>query len=336
MGDALISSAGHRYPIVDGIPRFLAYEPEETPDVLRVRRAAELAPKVGWREALEQTAEGSIEYVTSPRRVAYVDLLPIGPTTRVLEVGCSLGQGTVALARRAKSVDALEVVPEQAAFAAERLRQEKLDNVTVACGGDDCRLPYSDGRFDLVVVNLVIEWCGQREPGSFLDAQRRLIAEVARTLRPGGVVFIATKNRYGLPYLLGSGDEHAFDLPFGHALPRKMLGLVQRLTGRPERTRGRLVSFHRLSSLLDEAGFGALRAYWAAPDARYPTAYVPFDGDVARARAALPRSALGTRRRVQWIMPFVPAPLLKHLAPSIVLTAVRGLPVAKQIVARAA
>ena len=34
---------------------------------------------------------------------------------------------------------------------------------------------------------------------------------------------------------------------------------------------------------------------------------------------------LAVRRRVRWVVPLLPAPLLKHLAPSIVMTAVRGL-----------
>lgn len=337
-GDALVAPDGRRYPIVDGVPRFLAYPPPGEQRIEALRRALALAPRLGWRDALAEATNdpSAVAYVTTPQRAAYVELLPLGPTTRVLEVGCSLGQGTLALARRAAFVDALEVVPEQAAFARERLRQEGVSNVAVACGGDDCRLPYADERFDLVVMNLVLEWCGQREPGPFLEAQRRLLAEAARALRPEGVLFVATKNRFGLPYLMGVADEHAWQLPFGSSLPRWLLPSFLRATGRPVQPRGRLVSFRRLSTLLRDAGFGAQRAYWAAPDARYPAAYVPFDGDLAARRAALPPAALAVRRRVRWVVPHLPAALLKHVAPSLVVTAVRGPAAARPATRRAA
>jgi SAM-dependent methyltransferase len=326
--DALVASDGTRYPIERGIPRFLAYEPQESPaERDKVARLIELAPRHGWRTAVEQVhGAGSpdLRYVTSERRGAYVDLLPLDRTTAVLEVGCSLGQGTSALARRAGSVHAIDVVPGQAAFAAERLRQEGLTNVQISCGGDDCRLPFKDRAFDVAVLNLVLEWCGQRDPGSFVDAQRRLLAELARTLRPGGTVYIATKNRFGLPYLTGMPDEHSHQLPFGSALPRAVLSLLLRATGRGA-PRGVLHSLPALSRMLAAAGFERLQPYWAAPDARYPERYVPADGaSVAATRAALARESLGATRRTRLLLPWIPAPLVKYVAPSLVFTAVRG------------
>jgi SAM-dependent methyltransferase len=324
-GDVLVGPAGERYPIADGIPSFLAYPPEDDPNLPAIRQALARVPEVGWRRALQETAsDPALKYVTASCRTSYVDLLPIGPTTRVLEVGCSLGQGTAALARVAGRVEAVEVVPEQAAFTALRLREEGLHNASVCVGGDDCRLPFAAGQFDLAVLNLVLEWCGQRDPGSFEEAQRRMLAELGRTLRPGGVVYVATKNRYALNYLTGGGDEHASGLPFGNALPRSVLALALRATGRPP-ARGVLHSHAALRGMLEDAGFGAVRGYWAAPDARYPAAYVPAEAATVRAaRASLAPKAIGHTRRVRKLLPWVPASLLVHVAPSIVFTAVRG------------
>lgn len=330
-GDVLVGPAGERYPVADGIPSFLAYPPEDDPNLPAIRQAVARAPEVGWRRALQETAtDPALKYVTATCRTSYVDLLPIGPTTRVLEVGCSLGQGTTALARAAGRVDAVEVVPEQAAFTRLRLREEGLNNASVCVGGDDCRLPFGAGQFDLAVLNLVLEWCGQRDPGSFVEAQRRMLSELARTLRPGGVVYVATKNRYGVNYLTGGGDEHAHGLPFGNALPRSMLSLALRATGRPP-ARGVLHSHGALRRMLEAAGFGAVRGYWAAPDARYPAAYVPAEAaSVRAARSSLAPAAVGHTRRVRTLLPWVPASLLVHVAPSIVFTAVRGVAAPEQ------
>lgn len=336
-GSDLVGPAGERYQVRDDVPDFLAY-PSQEPETERLRRAIERAREIGWRQALVETASDSnLRYVTSPARTAYVDLLPIQPTSTVLEVGCSLGQGTAALARRAARVDAVDVVHEQAVFALERLRQEGRTNVSVCAAGDDCRLPFPDGRFDLAVLNLVFEWCGQRDPGPFAAAQQRLLGEVARTLRPGGVLYLATKNRFGLHYLTGNPDEHARELRFGNALPRPLLRLLLRAKGHPARPPGLLHSHLGLRRMLAAAGFGGVRSFWAAPDARFPAAYVPADPPSIRsARSTLPRGQQGACRRVRMLVPWIPASLLVHVAPHIVVTAVRGGPLPQRTPTRAA
>jgi SAM-dependent methyltransferase len=324
-GDLLVGPTGERYLIERGVPRFLASPPSEDPaTALRLEHMLARAEAAGWRVAIDET-KGDIAYVTAEARWRYVNLLPITPTSRVLEVGCSLGQGTAALARKAGAVDAVEVVPGQAAFAAERMRQEGLTNVSVCAAGDDCLLPFPSGRFDVAVLNLVLEWCGQRGKTTPEQSQRRLLGEVARTLRPGGVLFVATKNRFGAQYLTGSPDEHAGNLRFGNALPRPLLrAILKRRVRRADEPRGVLHSWSELQAMLFEAGFQDLRSYWAAPDARWPTAYIPTDTDAVRAgRAALDAAQLGTCKRVRAIMRAVPAPLVKHVAPSLVFTGVR-------------
>lgn len=322
--DELVGPAGQRYPIDHGLPLFLSGAPVEAPELAaRLDRLVTRAREVGWRSAVQAEWDDA-NYVTSEGRAAYGDLLPLDSTSRVLEVGCSLGQGTAALARRAGSVDAVEVVPGQAAFAAERLRQDGLDNVDVCVAGDDCRLPFASGRFDVGVLNLVIEWCGARGRISALESQRRLLAEVGRALRPGGTLFVATKNRFGLPYLAGAPDEHSSNLRFASLLPRALLPAALRLAGKPPAS-GNLHSYPAFTRLLRAAGFTDLRPYWAAPDARYPARYVPADRDsIIAAKLALAPRELAHARRVRWLLRLVPAGLLRYVAPSLVFTAVKA------------
>lgn len=324
-GDALVGEDGERYPLQDGVPVLLAGRPAEDREATeRLRRLVAAAPDLGWRAAVDAEWPDQ-RYVSDEGRARYVDLLPLDPRAAVLEVGCSLGQGTVALARRAGSVDAIDVVPGQAAFTAERCRQEGLTNVAACAAGDDCRLPFPARRFDVAVLNLVLEWCGMRFDGAAADAQRRLLTEVARTLRPGGFVFVATKNRYGVQYLVGGHDEHCYGLRFGNALPRSILSLALRALRGTSAPAGLLHSAGGLEHLLHETGFGDLRPYWAAPDARWPSVYVPADAPaIDEARAALPRELLGASRRVQLAMSMVPAGLVRHVSPSLVFTGVRA------------
>lgn len=268
-----------------------------------------VARRDGWSKAIAQQF-GTAEYLTNERRGIFLDLLPI-ENADVLEIGPGFGQFTDRIARTAKSVAALEVDPVQADFIREKLRQEGIVNTTVTTGGADCRLPYADKSFDLVVLNLVLEWCATAITEPHEAAQLRLLREIARVLRPGGHLYVATKNRFALRYLIGKPDEHYHNMRFGSALPRR---LADRLHG--VRSRGRLYSWRGLRQLLRDAGFEVEQSWWAAPEMRFPIRMVPTDPkSVREARRAGIRQ--GDGRAEKLLMSLVPARLVKHVAPGL-------------------
>jgi SAM-dependent methyltransferase len=268
-----------------------------------------IARRDGWSKAIAQQF-GAAEYLTDERRGIFLDLLPIRGAD-VLEIGPGFGQFTDRIARIAKSVAALEIDPEQADFIREKLRQEGIANTTVTTGGTDCRLPYSDHSFDLVILNLVLEWCATATDEAHEVVQLRLLREIARVLRPGGRLYVATKNRFALRYLIGKPDEHYHDMRFGSALPR---WLADRLHGR--RSRGRLYSWRGLWKLLKQAGFEVEQSWWAAPEMRFPEKMVRTDPkSIREARRAGIRQGAGRAERL--LMSLVPASLVKHVAPGL-------------------
>lgn len=316
--DRLVSSnAARSYSIRDGVPCFLRYEPVEDPEtVSRLDDLNKAAREKGWLEALKEHFPEYVRYVTDPGRLSYIDLLPMAENDRVLEIGPGLGQHTCRLATSTKAVHALEVVPGQAAFALERCRQGGASNVFVACGGDDCRLPYKDECFDVAVANLVFEWCGTRargvDPGT---SQRRLLGELKRVLRPGGALYLSTKNRYALRLLLGGRDEHAYGMRFGNALPRCVTKLL--LPMRPRReAKGLLHSYAALSRMLKQSGFERVESYWAVPDMRYPDHFIKTDSGSIRA-ARRESCGLRVNSRAARIMRLLPAKVVKHLTPGL-------------------
>lgn len=277
---------------------------------------ANLARRLGWRAAIAQQF-GSATYLTDERRGIFLDLLPLEGAD-VLEVGPGFGQFTDKIARHANTVEALEVDPDQADFMREKLRQEGIVNVRVTTGGIDCRLPYNEASFDLVVLNLVLEWCATRLEEPHESAQFRLLQETARVLKPGGRLYVATKNRFALRYLLGKPDEHYDGMRFGSALPRR---LADWLHGR--RSRGRLYSWNGLKKILTEAGFTVEQSWWAAPEMRFPEAMVPVDRQSIRtARQRGIRQ--GDSRSVRLLTSVLPAAVIKHFAPGLSFLVRRG------------
>ena len=304
----------------DSIPCYLAFAPvEDEATRAGLRRLVALARgQMGWKEALASTEQaGMLAYVTDTRRAAFLDLLPLAPQSDILEIGPGRGQFTVALAQRTRHVHALEVVPEQAEFVLLRARQEAARNVSVAIGGDDCRLPYRDAAFDGVVLNLVFEWCGSRiESESHAAAQTRLLREMVRVLKPGGFLYLATKNRFALRLLLGGADEHMANVAFGSALPRRLAAWLLRRKGQ-SRPMGRLYSHDDLSAQLRRAGLVDVQSFWAAPEMRFPTHYVRSDAASVRAARARPGLRQGEGRKVNLLMRLVPAAWVRHVMPGL-------------------
>ncbi len=324
-GDELRSREGHiRYPMSRGLPQFLRFPPREANGTAEeLSRLNRICLEKGWRVALEEVygPESRLyRYVTNGARAAYLDLMPLTPRSIVLDVGAGLGQFTSLLAERVGFVYALEVVPGQAEFSGQRCRQQRTPNVSVACGGDDCRLPYRSDGFDIVVCNLVLEWCAARDNERPRDGQARLLDEIFRVLKPGGWLYLATKNRFSLRYLLGGRDEHSRGLRFGSALPEWLRLICLRFAG-SEGHQGYLYSYLGLKRLLGRHGLLVREAYWAAPEFRHPDHFVKLQP--AHIRAARRRSAFiqGSTRLTRLVMPLVPAGLVKHVTPGLAVLA---------------
>ncbi len=115
------------------------------------------------------------------QRIVERELLPWGLGEAelgddVLEVGPGFGATTRVLAGRASALTVLELDEGYC----ERLRRELADGVTIV-QGDATAMPFADGRFSAVVCFTMLHHLPSPQ------AQDRLLAEVARVLRPGGL-----------------------------------------------------------------------------------------------------------------------------------------------------
>jgi SAM-dependent methyltransferase len=218
-------------------------------------------------------------------------------------------------------VHALDVIEQQARFTQIRCAEEGVVNVQADCGGDDCRLPYADRSVDAVLMNLVFEWCASRNrDDSPPEAQARLLRETARVLKPGGLLYLTTKNRFALKYVLGQRDEHALLLPGGNALPRWLLRVILKTTARARDPRrderwgqGYLYSHSALRRLVYASGFSRVGMYCPVPEPRNPQRFIGADGrSVAAARRREPTLRLADGRYTGPMMKLMPASLVKY------------------------
>ena len=119
-----------------------------------------------------------------PGRLSWFDTLSDWQGKDVLDLGCAGGFMAEALAFRDARVTGID--PAVAAIAAARKHAQAAGHAIAYDVGMGEALPYSDAAFDAVVCVDVLE---------HVTDLTRVLAEVARTLRPGGLFLFDTINR---------------------------------------------------------------------------------------------------------------------------------------------
>lgn len=131
--------------------------------------------EVRWVRILKNLAAG---------RLAWLDQVLEWPGQNVLDLGCAGGFMAEAIARRGARVTGID--PAAKAIEAARRHAAKESLAIAYDVGVGESLPYDDMTFDIVVCGDVLEHVADL---------RRVIAEVRRVLKPGGVFAYDTINR---------------------------------------------------------------------------------------------------------------------------------------------
>jgi SAM-dependent methyltransferase len=138
------------------------------------------------------------------RMLAYLArLVALPPSARVAVVGC--GPQPCMLGHfLARGFDAVGIEPVETFVHAARAYLEAPSRVLQ---GSAESIPLADASVDLVYCNSVLE---------HVDSPLRSLGEMARVLRPGGVAWIVTTNRFRLSW---RGETHEYAVPFLNWFP---------------------------------------------------------------------------------------------------------------------
>lgn len=114
---------------------------------------------------------------------AAVSQLEIRPGTRVLDLGCGSGVVSRLLVERfaAGQVVGLDLNPAYAAAARSLAAERRIPRLTFLAG-DARQLPFPDDTFDVLWAAFVVEYLAADIPS--------VLAELARVVRPGGIVAV--------------------------------------------------------------------------------------------------------------------------------------------------
>jgi SAM-dependent methyltransferase len=135
-----------------------------------------------------------------PLAVKFLDLLDPQPGQRALDVGCGTGIVTAELAERLGQEAVAAIDPSPPFLSAVRMRVPYVD----LREGHAEELPFDDDSFDVALAQLSVH---------FMADPVRGVAEMARVVRPGGVVAAAVWDVHGggSPLSVFWQAAHAFD-----------------------------------------------------------------------------------------------------------------------------
>lgn len=141
-------------------------------------------------------------YHLSDIRENILEWYDFNPEGTLLEIGSGCGALSGLFCRKVKHVTAIELSKKRSTINATR--NEQYDNLTIMVGNfEDIRLTE---QFDYVTLIGVFEYsiCYINSDNPFMDMLER-----ARSfLKPGGKLFIAIENKYGLKYFAGATEDH--------------------------------------------------------------------------------------------------------------------------------
>lgn len=188
-------------------------------------------------EMLLNENDGRILYHLSDIRKNLLSWYTFDKDASILEIGAECGAVTGLLCEKAGRVVAIEQSKIRAEIGAYR---NNFDNLEIIVGRmDDIKL---NEKFDVVTLL-----------GS-LDLTPELTKKAKDTLNPGGIIIIATANKYGLKYWSGASDEET--------------GTIFVDTEDKSNIKG--FSKSSLTKLLAEQGISSVEFYYPIPDHRLP------------------------------------------------------------------
>lgn len=153
-------------------------------------------------------------------------------TLKLLDVGCSAGLMTSVYAQFFAEVVGVDIDAPAVAFANGNERGPN----TRYCVSDGMSLPFASETFDVVTCSHIYE---------HVPDYNRLISEIRRVLRPGGVCYFVAQNRICLV------EPHYF-LPFLSIPPKRMAHKYMKLFGKGDFYYENLITYWGLKKLVSD------------------------------------------------------------------------------------
>lgn len=266
-------------------------------------------------------------------------LFNVSKDSRVLDAGSMWGGLTIPIAQYCKEVYAVDQTWETLRFLQIRAKQLNLNNIILVVSPIN-KMPFPDNYFDYVVLNGVLEWLGvsqevildvhwkrkRKDKFTYKESpdkkQKEALKEIYRVLKPGGGIYVAIENRFGLQYFLGHPDDH-MNIRFVTFMPRFIANFVTKLC-RNTSYRTYIYSPKQLRRLISSAGFKNEKLYSVYPHYGKISRAIPFDIFTQYKKLATEGYSHIKIFLLTVVWRLFPGFLGKFLSPSLAITASKG------------
>jgi ubiquinone/menaquinone biosynthesis C-methylase UbiE len=129
----------------------------------------------------------ALDSVIASEKLCATLAIPAG--ARVLDIGCGTGHTAIAAARRRAIVTGIDINERSLARARLRAEAEGLDSIEFMTV-DAASMPFPDASFDYALSTVAL---------AFLPDKQGAARELARIVKPGGVIGLTSYTRQSLP-----------------------------------------------------------------------------------------------------------------------------------------
>jgi len=160
--------------------------------------------EVEYPRIIEERRSWEVLYHLSAQRENIVEWLPMDKKMKVLEVGAGCGAITGALAKKAGSVDCVDLSKKRSMINA--YRHMNCENITIYVGNFQDVEPGLSCDYDYICLIGVFEYA-QAYIGGDMPFEN-FLRIVRRHLKKNGRIVIAIENKFGLKYWAGCKEDH--------------------------------------------------------------------------------------------------------------------------------
>lgn len=190
-------------------------------------------------------------YQLSRQRENIVEPMDIKKTDRVLEIGSGMGAVTGAIARKAESVDCIDLSKRRSQANAYRNRDYKNIKIFV---GNFQKIKLNQ-KYDVITLIGVFEYSQHYIKSD--EPYQQMLKDVYEYLKPGGKLYIAIENKLGMKYFAGCAEDH-IGIPYAG------------IEGYREEHKVRTFTKSQLENLLRTNNFKDIFFYYPYPDYKMP------------------------------------------------------------------
>lgn len=190
-------------------------------------------------------------YQLSRQRENIIEPMDIKRTDKVLEIGAGMGAVTGAIARKAGSVDCIDLSKRRSE--ANAYRNRNYNNIKIYVGNFQ-KIKLTQ-KYDVITLIGVFEYSQHYIRSN--NPYEMMLENVYSYLKPNGKVYIAIENKLGMKYFAGCAEDH-IGIPY--------VGIE----GYDKEHKVRTFTKSQLENLLKKSNFKEIFFYYPYPDYKMP------------------------------------------------------------------